>query len=285
MPEQDSERFECFICHAQFDNKEMALEHMKGCLSPEPRNNGETLEDPAPSSELPAGGDQATTRSASSRKSTPFQKPETISIIEAGRKELLIGHGLHSRTTSSLDDPVKAILEKQYQKGIAKASNRKGVLEMVEACEKVLPLLLRPDVHEVNSWLSSRLKQDKASSTSSDDKRESANRTLREKRQHDASVLKREQSMAARDDSKYHLFLAKYRDVLLLKGNDVMIVTDVKFDQVGKVWKVVAKRAVQNKYDDREYLPNPDDNAGSSISILGRKESAGSLIKAFNSRK
>jgi hypothetical protein len=56
-----------------------------------------------------------------------------------------------------LDDVVKEVLEEEFQKGVEKSSNRKGVLEMVEECGKIVPELMAPSVHDVNSWLSSRL--------------------------------------------------------------------------------------------------------------------------------
>jgi hypothetical protein len=46
-----------------------------------------------------------------------------------------MGHGLAQfRFVMVLDDVVKEILEEQFQKGVEKSSDRKGVLEMVEEC-------------------------------------------------------------------------------------------------------------------------------------------------------
>jgi hypothetical protein len=67
-----------------------------------------------------------------------------------------MGHGLAQfRFVMVLDDVVKEILEEDFQKGVEKSSNRKGVLEMVEECGKIVPELMAPSVHEheVNSWL------------------------------------------------------------------------------------------------------------------------------------
>jgi hypothetical protein len=73
-----------------------------------------------------------------------------------------MGHGLAQfRFVMVLDDVVKDILEEQFQKGVEKSSNRKGVLEMVEECGKIVPELMAPSVHDVNSWLSSRLARQK----------------------------------------------------------------------------------------------------------------------------
>ena len=66
-----------------------------------------------------------------------------------------------------LDDEVKRTLEVQFQLGVTKSSNRKGVLEMVEECSKVMPKLMSPAIHEVKSWLSGRLAKDKKSNQTS----------------------------------------------------------------------------------------------------------------------
>jgi hypothetical protein len=58
---------------------------------------------------------------------------------------------------NALDPMTKEILEEQHQKGVTNSSNRKGVLEMVEACESRVPLLLLPSVNSVSGWLSHRL--------------------------------------------------------------------------------------------------------------------------------
>jgi hypothetical protein len=71
-----------------------------------------------------------------SNKNTPFQAPATVSVDE----ELIMGHGLQTfRSVTILDDVVKKVLEEQFQKGVLKTSNRKGVLEMVEECGKKVP--------------------------------------------------------------------------------------------------------------------------------------------------
>jgi len=48
-------------------------------------------------------------------------------------ERILMGHGLTSRTTVSLDDSVKKILEAEFQKGVTKSGNHKRVTTMVEA--------------------------------------------------------------------------------------------------------------------------------------------------------
>ena len=75
------------------------------------------------------------------------------------------------------------------------------------------------------------------------------------------------------------MFLAKYRDILLIKDNTTMIVTDAAFNTVQNVWKLVAKRALRNICDDREHLPDPNDKDGTAVDMSGRKDAAGGLAR------
>ena len=73
------------------------------------------------------------------------------------------GHGLKlHRGTAWVDPAAIAILEDQYQLGVAKASNRQGCLEMHAQCHKTLPSLIVPTEGVVGTWLSSRLQRAKA---------------------------------------------------------------------------------------------------------------------------
>ncbi len=54
------------------------------------------------------------------------------------------------RSVTVLDDAVKGILEAQFQLGVEKSSNRKGVLEMVEESANIMPVQMAPAIHEVN---------------------------------------------------------------------------------------------------------------------------------------
>ena len=87
-----------------------------------------------------------------------------------------------------------------------------------------------------------------------------------------------------KDSSKRFLFVAKYRDILLIKDKITMIVIDVKFDDVKEAWELVAKKTMRDKLDNREYLPDPTDTDETIVPILGRKDNAGPLIKAFNNK-
>jgi hypothetical protein len=67
-----------------------------------------------------------------------------------------MGHGWQlRRSVTVLEAVVKGVLEQQFEKGVEKSSNRKDVLEMVEECGKIVPELMAPSVHDVDSWLSS----------------------------------------------------------------------------------------------------------------------------------
>jgi hypothetical protein len=100
-------------------------------------------------------------------KKVPFEAPTTAPVspsTSSHERRLLMGHGLQmGRFVTVLDDAVKWILETQFQLGVTKSSNRKGVLEMVEECAKTIPTLMAPAIHEVNSWLSGGLAKDKKS--------------------------------------------------------------------------------------------------------------------------
>jgi hypothetical protein len=86
----------------------------------------------------------------------------------------------------------------------------------------------------VSSWLASRLKRDpQLESTSQEDR--SKPKSESEGQQNRAGTL---------EDSKgAHLFLAKYRDVLLVKDDVTRIITSVQFDETRSVWTVNAARA------------------------------------------
>jgi hypothetical protein len=91
------------------------------------------------------------------------------------------------RSVTILDDVVKKVLEEQFQKGVLKTSNRKGVLEMVEECGKKVPTLMAPSMHEVNSWLSTRLSQAKKAE-SSDGQAKSVARNLSQEEEEEVTA-------------------------------------------------------------------------------------------------
>jgi hypothetical protein len=105
-------------------------------------------------------------RNIATETTTLFVSPITVPVspnpVGSQKRWLLMGHGLAQfRFVMVLDDVVEEILEEHFQRGVEKSSNRKGVLEMVEECGKTVPELMAPSVHDVNSWLSSRLAREK----------------------------------------------------------------------------------------------------------------------------
>jgi hypothetical protein len=198
-----------------------------------------------------------------------------------------MGHGLAQfRFVTVLDDVVKEILEEQFQKGVEKSSNRKGVLEMVEECGKTVPELMAPSVHDVNSWLSSRLareKKDQNSSTSAGPTRtKKRNKTQREKRQEEAAVIKMDQRPQIGDSTKQHLFLAKYLDILLIKDDVTRIVTGVNFTVDRACWTLTAATALQDKYDDRIYFADPNKLDTITIDVSSKRSGSSTCIQEFN---
>jgi septal ring factor EnvC (AmiA/AmiB activator) len=89
---------------------------------------------------------------------------------------------------------------------------------------------MAPAIHKVNSWLSGRLAKDKKSKetdTSAAAAKRQRTKSPREKRQEDAAVMKANEKASLGDETKQHLFLAKYLGILLIKGDATsMIVTD-----------------------------------------------------------
>ena len=199
-----------------------------------------------------------------------------------------MGHGLQMGwSTSVLDDVVKEILEKLYQKGIDKASNRKGVLEMVEECAKQVPSLMAPKVHEVSSWLSSRLARDDKKQKQTTKKEESKQhiKMAFEKWQDEAAVLKKDQATKAADPERRQLFLSKYLGIVLTKDECVQIVTGVEYSADLKLWMAMTKAAKVSKYDDCEYIVDSSVDNNTTVEVSQRKNGISACIKAFNKSK
>jgi hypothetical protein len=240
--------------------------------------------------QLPSSGD-TTAENIATETTTLFVSPITVPVSPnpAGSQQrwLLMGHGLAQfRFVTVLDDVVKEILEEQFQKGVEKSSNRKGVLEMVEECGKTVPELMAPSVHDVNSWLSSRLareKKDQNSSTSAGPTRtKKRNKTQREKRQEEAAVIKMDQRPQIGDSTKQHLFLAKYLDILLIKDDVTRIVTGVNFTVDRACWTLTAATALQDKYDDRIYFADPNKLDTITIDVSSKRSGSSTCIQEFN---
>jgi hypothetical protein len=133
--------------------------------------------------QLPSSGD-TTVENISTETTTVFVSPVPVSPNPTGSQQrwLLMGHGLAQfRFVMVLDDVVKEILEEQFQKGVEKSSNRKDVREMVKECGNIVPELMAPSMHDVNSWLSSRLarqmKEQKNGTTAGPTRKKTRNKT------------------------------------------------------------------------------------------------------------
>jgi hypothetical protein len=118
------------------------------------------------------------------------------------------------------------------------------VLEMVETCCKTLPALMVPSILAVSSWLASRLQKNPAPAASGVKKIKP--KSVSEMRQSKAPILSKEHFARVKDSTRDHLFLAKYRDVLLRRDGVTRIVTSVQFDENKEKWTVRAARACTN---------------------------------------
>jgi hypothetical protein len=83
--------------------------------------------------------------SSEANKKPPFEAPTTVPVsptTSSRQRRLLMGHGLHmGRSVTVLDDAVKRIPKIQFQLGVTKSSNRKGVFEMMEERAKTIDSL------------------------------------------------------------------------------------------------------------------------------------------------
>jgi hypothetical protein len=181
-----------------------------------------------------------------------------------------------------MTNAVKNLLEVEYQKGVANSGSRKGVLEMVETCFKMLPALMVPSIQAVSSWLAGRLARDPAKESTSREERTKP-KSVSETRQSKAATLAREHSKMVKDSTRGHLFLAKYRDVLLIKDGVTRIITSVQFDETKKKWTVRAARAKMHKYDSRIYEVDTTTPDEIPIDVGTGKSAVGPLIKQHNS--
>jgi hypothetical protein len=223
----------------------------------------------------------------------PFQQPETI--VSDPLSEPFMGHGLTLyRLQGFLDSVVRSILEEQFGKGEAKTSSRKGVLEMLEQCERTVPELICPSIDDISGWLASRLTKKKTPTTGSEETppRLSADtattssiripKTLQQKRQEDAAVLTKAQSKAKSDPLEKELFRAKYMGILVVHDDVIRIVAAVHFVQENSKWTLQLHRAKVDKYDDRTFLLDTEATDMVSVDIIAGRNGPGRFIKQFN---
>lgn len=83
-----------------------------------------------------------------------FQCPETTYTTITMEPEVLMDHCiLIHHMVAPHNDSIKRVLKQHLQMEVGKASNRKGVQEMVEAWRKSVTELMATLVHEANMWL------------------------------------------------------------------------------------------------------------------------------------
>jgi hypothetical protein len=218
------------------------------------------------------------------KKTEPFKTSNTIPLITECNPPLpLMGHGLVThRYQNYMSNAVKNLLEIEFLKGVTNSGDRKGVLEMVETCLKKLPVLAVPSIQAVSSWLASRLKRDPQLNSTSQQEDRSKPKSESEGQQTRAGTLSVPHFAMVKDSKGAHLFLAKYRDVLLVKDNVTRIITSVQFDETRSVWTVNAARANIHKYDSRIYKVDTETPCVIPIDVGRGNGAVGPFIKAYN---
>jgi hypothetical protein len=102
-------------------------------------------------------------------------------------------------------------------------------------------------------------------------------------RQSKAAQLGRAHLALVGNSTRGHLFLAKYRDVLLIKEGVTRIITSVQFDETRKKWTVRAACAKMHKYDSRIYEVDTATPDEIPIEVGRGRDAVGPLIKEYNS--
>jgi hypothetical protein len=96
-----------------------------------------------------------------------------------------------------------------------------------------------------------------------------------------AGALSNAQFGMVKDVKGVHIFLAKYRDVLLVKDSVTRIITSLHFDEARSVWTVLAACAKLHKYDSRIYDVDTETPDVIPIDVGRGKGALGPLIKAY----
>jgi hypothetical protein len=264
----------CTICNKQFKTPKHMTDHT---CAPPPVPTEETVSPP---------------------KEVEFVHPATIAINASSSRSAFLGHGLVTwRTVNVLDPIIKEILEEQYEKGVANSSNRKGVLEMLEACETRVPLLLCPSINSVSGWLSNRLilakkppetKEKKPESEeekkSKKPARKKSPKSIFERRQEAAVKISKEHFPLRSDPSKKHLFIAKYIDIHLMIDTIVRVCTGLEFHD--GCWHLTTAFATQGEMDDREWIvsPHPVETNHHRVKVKRGRDGPSPYIKDFNKK-
>ena len=235
----------------------------------------------------------------------PMEEAATYPLAEGYTRSfgsLMMGHGLKNfRDSNEVDSVAAGILEEQFQCGVAKESNRKGVLEMEEECARQMPSLLVPPRTTIAAWLQTRLNNAKSTKEKQGDSNEKRKYTQDESKQQKAAVVsKKEKEKLGTDDKRSRdLWLSKYKGILLEYSSDggdgsdvieeeIRIVASVRFNNNTKRWEAETdhaseiedlQRAVSSAVpagtDDIIYIP---------IGSLKSKGEIGPFIKAYNER-
>jgi hypothetical protein len=259
----------CMTCNRQFKTPQHMTDH--SC-------------DPPP----------ASAETVSPPREVEFVHPATLTLGRASSRRVLLGHGLVTwRTVNVLNPTTKEILEEQHQKGVANSSNRKGVLEMVEACESRVPLLLLPSIQSVSGWLSNRLSLAKKPETKHEKKAteeqkkkkaavKKSSKSVFERRQEAAVTISKEHFPLRNDLSKYHLFVAKYIDMHLVIDAVVRVCTGVEFHH--GFWCLSTALAKRSEIDDREWIISQQEIDYQRVKVKRGKGGASLYIKDFNKK-
>jgi len=235
----------------------------------------------------------------------PMEEAATYPLAEGYTRSfhsLMMGHGLKRTRDSNEVDPVaEEILEELFQCGVAKESNRKGVLEMEEQCGRDMPSLLVPPRSAIAAWLQIRVSSAKCAKEKckGDKKRRHSPKEAMQQR---AAVVKMEEKrkISTDDERSKDLWLAKYKGVLLEFSSDgsngseavegeIRIIVSVRFNNDAKQWEVETDHASEvedlaahvhvgaaaAETDDIIYIP---------IGSRKSKGEIGPFIKAYNER-
>ena len=247
----------------------------------------------------------------------PFTLPAKHSLDDAltAFTEVEMGHGLNNfRNASNIDPAAVVILEEQYQVGVVKRTNKKGMFDMHQACQQQLPSLLVPTLTEIGRWLQSRLSRDKKKDEGKKGRgrRRNTAKSQSEKRQALASTISKAEADRRFIDDKFsrEMFRNKYLGIILeydpadevdndivdsddsdnegeLGADDVeiRIVTDLLFDDDDERWYVQTDLAVESELDPDAMVPADSGDNNDLVNILIDSRAVGRYIKRYNERK
>lgn len=224
------------------------------------------------------------------------RKGETVN---GDTSQVLMGMGLVLyKDTTEIDVVTRQLIQYGVQLGVENPSNRQSIFEILELCERSMPLFLQPDYYAVSSCVKTLLKEKETNKSNVDSSKVKASKTMAEKRQRSANTLQKSHSDKLGNKDKYHLFSAKYLNVLLLYQEKIRMITDVKFadavngvdvknsnSRLKKCWYVETKEASARLADRKRYVVLNGEENPLLFKIGKTKLSLSRLIKAFNEKK